>query len=187
MVGIVVGVLFSVVSQGILIVQPDQVAVVFNTLNGDLETPRRSGTSIIIPVVQEVTIYPIQQQQYTMSDTTAEGSVVGQDAVAARTIDGQEVRLDVSIIFGINPDQANIVHQRWQTRYETDFIRPTTRSIIRDVVSRYRAADIYGEKRTELEDAVTAQLIRTDGAAGADAVERAGARHHLLGSVLGVD
>jgi regulator of protease activity HflC (stomatin/prohibitin superfamily) len=157
-VGIVVGVVFSVVSQGILIVQPDQVAVVFNTLNGDLETPRRSGTSIIIPVVQEVTIYPIQQQQYTMSDTTTEGSVVGQDAVAARTIDGQEVRLDVSIIFGVNPDQANVVHQRWQNRYETDFIRPTLRSIIRDVVSRYRAADIYGEKRSELEDSVTAQL-----------------------------
>ena len=51
-VGIVLGVVFSVVSQGILIVQPDQVAVVFNTLNGDLETPRRSGTSIVIPVVQ---------------------------------------------------------------------------------------------------------------------------------------
>ncbi len=157
-VGIVAGILFSVISQGILIVQPDQVAVVFNTLNGDLETPRRSGTSIVIPVVQEVTIYPIQQQQYTMSDTTAEGSVVGQDAVAARTVDGQEVRLDVSILFGINPDQANVVHQRWQMRYESDFIRPTTRSIIRDVVSRYRAADIYGEKRSELEDSVTAQL-----------------------------
>ena len=66
--------------------------------------------------------------------------------------------MDVSVLYGINPEQANVVHQRWQMRYESDFIRPTTRSIIRDVVSRYRAADIYGEKRTELEDAITAQL-----------------------------
>ncbi len=156
--GVVIGIIFSVVSQGILIVQPDEVAVVFNTLNGTLETPRRAGTSIIIPVIEEATIYPIRQQQYTMSDTAAEGAIQGKDAVAARTVDGQEVRLDISIIYGVNPDQANIVHTKWQNRYEADFIRPTTRSIVRDVVSRYRAGDIYGSKRTEMEDAIQAQL-----------------------------
>ena len=157
-VGVVAGVLFSVISQGILIVQPDEVAVIFNTLNGNLETPRRAGTSIIVPVIEQSTIYPIRQQQYTMSDTTTEGAIQGQDAVAARTIDGQEVRVDITVIYGVNPDQANIVHQRWQDRYETDFIRPTTRSIVRDVVSRYRAEDIYGSKRTEMETATQAQL-----------------------------
>ena len=158
LVGVVAGILFSVISQGILIVQPDEVAVVFNTLNGNLEQPRRSGTSIIVPVIQQVSIYPIRQQQYTMSDTTAEGSIQGQDAVAARTIDGQEVRLDLTILYGVDPAQANLVHQRWQNRYEADFVRPTARGIVRDVVSRYRAEDIYGAKRSELEDAIKAQL-----------------------------
>ncbi|MEP7292952.1 MAG: prohibitin family protein [Chloroflexota bacterium] len=154
-VGIVVGLVFSFVSQGILIVQPQEVAVVFNTVNGDLETPRRSGTSIVIPVIQQVTIYPIEQQQYTMSGSPNEGALQGNDAVAARTVDGQEVGLDVTILYSIDPNQVNTVHQRWQTRYTEDFIRPTTRGLIRDVVSRYRAVDIYGEKRTELEQAVT--------------------------------
>jgi len=157
-VGIVAGIVFSVISQGILIVQPNEVAVVFNTLNGNLETPRRSGTSIIIPVIQQVTIYPIEQRQYTMSDTAAEGAIQGQDAVSARTIDGQEVRLDLSILYSVDPAQVNQVHQRWQDRYETDFVRPTARGIVRDVVSRYRAEDIYGQKRSELEDAIKAQL-----------------------------
>ncbi len=158
LVGIVAGILFSVISQGILIVQPDEVAVVFNTLNGNLETPRRSGTSVIVPVIQQVTIYPIRQQQYTMSDTIAEGAIQAQDAVSARTIDGQEVRLDLTVLYGIDPAQVNLVHQRWQNRYESDFVRPTARGIVRDVVSRYRAEDIYGEKRSELEDAIRAQL-----------------------------
>jgi regulator of protease activity HflC (stomatin/prohibitin superfamily) len=156
--GVIVGIVFSVISQGILIVQPDEVAVVFNTLNGNLEQPRRSGTSIIVPVIQQVTIYPIRQQQYTMSDTATEGALQGQDAVSARTIDGQEVRLDLTILYGIDPTQVNQVHQRWQDRYEADFVRPTARGIVRDVVSRYRAEDIYGEKRSELEDAIKAQL-----------------------------
>ncbi len=157
-VGVVAGVLFSVISQGILIVQPDEVAVVFNTVNGNLEQPRRSGTSIVIPVIQQVTIYPIRQQQYTMSDTATEGAITGQDAVSARTIDGQEVRLDLTVLYGIDPAQANLVHQRWQNRYTDDFVRPTARGIVRDVVSRYRAQDIYGEKRSELETAIKAEL-----------------------------
>ncbi|MBI1258154.1 MAG: hypothetical protein GC204_11845 [Chloroflexi bacterium] len=158
LVGVVAGVVFSVVSQGILIVQPDEVAVVFNTLNGNLEQPRRSGTSVIIPVIQQVTLYPIRQVQYTMSDTAAEGAIQGQDAVAARTIDGQEVRLDLTILYSVDPAQVNLVHQRWQDRYTEDFVRPTARGIVRDVVSRYRAEDIYGQKRSELEDAIKAQL-----------------------------
>jgi regulator of protease activity HflC (stomatin/prohibitin superfamily) len=157
-VGIVAGIVFSVISQGILIVQPNEVAVIFNTLNGNLETPRRAGTSIIIPVIQQYTIYPIEQTQYTMSDTATEGALQGQDAVAVRSIDGQEVRVDLTILYSINPDQVNQLHQRWQNRYETDFVRPTARGIVRDVVSRYRAEDIYGEKRSELEDAIKAQL-----------------------------
>ena len=53
-VGLVVGLLFSVISQGILIVEPTQVAVVVNTLNGTLETPaRRGGTSVVVPIVQQ--------------------------------------------------------------------------------------------------------------------------------------
>ncbi len=156
--GIILCVVFSVVSQGILIVQPQEVAVVVNTLNGNLETPRRAGTHIIVPVIQQTTLYPIEQQEYTMSGTTNEGSVTGNDAVRARTVDGQEVGLDVTILYSIDPDEANTVHLRWQQRYESDFVRPTTRGIIRDVVSRYRAVDIYGERRSELEEAVTALL-----------------------------
>src|SRR5262245_58163894 len=57
--GLIAGILFSIVSNVILIVQPTEVAVVLNTLNGTLETPaRRAGTSVIIPVVQQYFIYP---------------------------------------------------------------------------------------------------------------------------------
>jgi len=153
-IGLVAGVVFSLISQGILIVQPQQVGVVFNTLSGNLETPLRAGTHIIIPVVQEYTLYPIEQQQYTMSGTVAEGNRSGDDAVRARTSDGQEVGLDVTVLYGINPDLANTVHTRWRTRYPEDFIRPTVRGLVRDIVSRYNATEIYGTGRTEMEQAI---------------------------------
>jgi prohibitin 1 len=153
-IGLAVGLVFSVISQGILIVEPSQVAVVFNTINGELGEPRRAGTHIVVPVLQSATLYPIEQQQYTMSGVPSEGAVQGDDAVRGRTSDGQEVFLDISVLFGIDPAKANTVHVRWQNRYESDFVRPTTRGLAREVVSRYRADEIFGEQRAEVEDSL---------------------------------
>jgi regulator of protease activity HflC (stomatin/prohibitin superfamily) len=151
-VGLVLGLMFSVISQGILIVEPTQVAVVVNTLTGTLEEPaRKAGTSIVIPVVQQYYLYPTTQQTYTMSGKDTEGAVRGNDAVAARTVDGQEVSLDISVIYAVDPTKVNTVHTRWQTGYQDNFVRPTVRGFVRDVVSAYRAEDIYGTLRTEME------------------------------------
>lgn len=154
LVGLVVGLVFSVISQGILIVEPQQVAVVFNTISGELGEERGAGTHIIVPVLQSATLYPIEQQQYTMSGIPGEGQVQGNDAVRGRTLDGQEVYLDISVLFGIDPQEANTVHIRWQNRYENDFVRPTIRGLAREVISRFRAEDIFGEQRSAVEDSI---------------------------------
>ena len=38
----------------------------------------------------------------------------------------------------------------WQSRYESDFIRPTVRAVARDVVSQFEAEAIYGLEREAL-------------------------------------
>lgn len=153
-VGLIAGLLFSVISQGIVIVEPTQRAVIINTLTGALETPRGPGTSVVIPVVQTYMLYPINQQQYTMAGRETEGQVRGNDAVQARTIDGQEVALDVTVLYNVNPDgdEVNKLHVRWGQGYQENFVRPTVRGLVRDVVSGYRAEEIYGAARTNMED-----------------------------------
>lgn len=150
--GLIGGVLFSALAGGILIVQPTEVAVVVNTLNGTLEKPARTaGTSVIIPVVQQYYIYPLTQNSYTMSGKPGEGQVQGNDSVAARTVDGQTVALDITVIYAVDPTKVNDLHVRWQTGYQDNFVRPTVRGLVRDVVSGYKAEEIYGEKRTDME------------------------------------
>jgi regulator of protease activity HflC (stomatin/prohibitin superfamily) len=158
--GLVAGVLLSLISQGILIVEPTQRAVIVNTLSGDLETPRGPGTSVVVPVVQAYTIYPINQQQYTMAGRENEGQVRGDDAVQARTVDGQEVALDITVLYSINPtsDEVNKVHVRWGQGYQDNFVRPTVRGLVRDTVSGFRAEDIYGELRTQMEDEMQTRI-----------------------------
>lgn len=151
-IGLIIGVVFSVISQGILIIQPNEVAVVFNTLSGDLAEPRGPGTQIIVPIVQQATIYTTQQQEHTMSG--ADDARTATNAVGGRTEDGQEIGMDVTVIYSIDPERVNIVHQRWQNRYLNGFIVPRTRSTVRDVVSGFRAAEIYGGSRGILEEEI---------------------------------
>jgi prohibitin 2 len=158
-VGIVIGAVFSFVSQGVIVLQPAEVAVVFNTVGGGLaQEPLTSGTRLVVPVIQQATIYSTAQQQYTMSGSTSEGARSGDDAVRARTSDGQEVLMDITVIYGVDPVNVNTLHTRWQNRFENDFIRPTTRGLVRDVVAGFRAQDIYGEGRADMELQIQTQL-----------------------------
>ena len=163
LVGFAAGVVLFVISSGILIVQPARAAVIVNVLSGELEQPARApGTSIIIPGLQEYIIYQTDQREYTMSGISSEGRLQGNDAVEALTEDGQEVRLDITVLYRIEREDVNQIHLNWQNRYEADFIRPTVRAVARDVVSQFEAEAIYGVKREELgnqiEDVVRTQM-----------------------------
>lgn len=155
-VGLLLGVLFSVISQGILLVQPTEVAVIVNTLNGQLDVnPRRGGTHIIVPVVQQPFSYILSQQTVTMGIGT---NVNAEGAVVARSSDGQEVRLDVSVIYSVDPANVNTLHLNWQQRYPDEFVVPQTRGIVRDAVSSLEAADIYAGGRETLSSTASERL-----------------------------
>lgn len=163
-IGLIAGLAFSLVSTGVIVVAPQEVAVVFQTFSGELDEPRNSGTHVIVPVLQEATIYPINFQQVTMAGASeGGGSTSGNDdPVQVRTIDGQEVLLDVTLIYRINPASVNTVHRNWQTNYESNLVIPVLRGFVRDVVSGYRAEAVYGESREAvqqaIEDAVSTRL-----------------------------
>ena len=160
LVGFVGGLVLFIVSSGILIVPPARSAVIVNVLSGELEDPARApGTSIIIPGLQEFIIYPTDQQEYTMSGITSEGRIQGNDALEALTKDGQEVRLDITVLYRIERADVNQIHLNWQNRYESDFIRPTVRAVARDVVSQFEAEAIYGESREQLGQDI-AEVVR---------------------------
>ena len=150
-VGLVVGVVLSVIGQGIIFVAPTQVAIVVNTLSGNLEAPLNSGTHIVVPIIQQVAVdYPITQQEYTMSAKGAEGAISGDDSVEARTKDGQTVKFDITVLFRIVPADAGKLYLSWNNNYLSGFVRPTARALVRETVSKYTAEQIYGEARVQL-------------------------------------
>lgn len=143
-IGLIIAVVFFIASSGLVAISATEVAVVYQQLGGTLwEKPLGPGVHVILPVVNQVTIYSTQTRNYTMSATTNEGQRSGDDAIEARTADGQLVRVDVAILYNIDPSTVNQLHVKWQERYETEFVRPTARSLIRQIMANYTVSDIY--------------------------------------------
>ena len=156
----IAAVILTTVSAGLVFIQPEDRGVVISALapKGYREEALQPGLRWIIPYFENVVVYPISRQSYTMSIAPLEGQTQGDDSVAARTSDGQEIFLDASIIYAIAPEEVVDVHIVWQNRYTDELIRPLTRGVIRDAVSQYRVEEVYSTLRAEMAEAITTQL-----------------------------
>lgn len=156
----VLAIVLTTVSAGLVFVQPEERGVVISALapQGYREEPLQPGLRWIIPYFEKVVRYPISRQSYTMSVAPLEGMVQGDDSVAARTLDGQEIFLDASIIYAIDPAEVVDVHIVWQNRYTDELVRPLARGVIRDAVSQYGVQQVYSTQRIAMTEAITQQL-----------------------------
>jgi regulator of protease activity HflC (stomatin/prohibitin superfamily) len=143
----------TILSASLVFIEPQEVGVVVSIINrfGYREEPFTSGLHWIVPLAERVVRYPIYWQNYTMSTEPYEGAKVGNDAIAARTSDGQAVYLDSTIIYRIDPNEVIRVHIDFQDRYINDFIRPIMRGVIRTEVSQFTADEVNSSKRKNLE------------------------------------
>jgi regulator of protease activity HflC (stomatin/prohibitin superfamily) len=112
----------------------------------------------VVPLLENVEKYSIARQTYTMSAASSEGQREGDDSIRVRTKDGQEVFMDSSVIYAINPANVVNLHITWQNRYSEELVRPLVRGIIRDAASQYGVEEIVSSKRAELESYISGQL-----------------------------
>lgn len=153
----------SLLSMALVFVEPTEVGVIVSVVSpgGVRPQPLRAGLHWIIPILEREEIYPVVWQTYTMAGKPNEGAKAGDDSIRARTSDGQEVRLDCSVIFRINSDRAVVIHSDWQTRYIEDFVRPTVRSVVRTQVSQFTVREVNSSARKDLE-ALLDRLLREE-------------------------
>ncbi len=157
---LVLAILFTVVSAGLVFIEPQERGVVISALSplGYREQALEPGLRWIIPFAERVVRYPISRQTYTMSGTPQEGTVIGDDSIAARTADGQVIFVDASVIFEIDPAKVVQVHILWQDRYANELVRALARGVIRDAVSQYGVEEVYSSRRDEMAQWVFEQL-----------------------------
>ncbi|MBN1134922.1 MAG: prohibitin family protein [Methanosarcinaceae archaeon] len=165
-VAIVVAILiiFSVMFGSILVsVGAGEVGVKFNQFGGVEPDELGEGLHIVPPWVS-VTKYSVRSEVYTMSATPSEGEHVGDDQITALTSEGLTLGMDITVRYRMVPDEASIVHQKLGKTYAEKIIRPTIKSVIREIVSQHLALEVYGEERqmvaTEMQDELEIVLIK---------------------------
>jgi len=154
---LVIAVLLTTVGAGLVFIRPEERGVVFSAFRegGLREEALTPGVQWIIPFVEQVRTYPISRQTYTMSGTPSEGNLSGDDSIRARTNDGQEVFIEASVIYSVDPNKIIPLHITWQDRYTDELVRPTARGIVRDVASQFGVEEIVSTQRTVLEAEIT--------------------------------
>jgi len=142
----------TTLSAGLVFMEPHERGVVISAIaeKGYRETALQPGLGWIVPFVERVERYPVSRQTYTMSIATFEGDIQGDDSITARTADGQEIFVDASVIYQVNPNKVVDVHILWQDRYSSDLVRAHSRGIIRDAVSQFNVEQVISNKRFEL-------------------------------------
>jgi regulator of protease activity HflC (stomatin/prohibitin superfamily) len=159
----VVALVLAILSMGVVTIEPLERGVVTSYLTflnpkGYRDAPLQPGINFILPIFEKVNIYSIAKQTYTMSIAPSEGQIEGDDSVAARTADGQEIYVDASVIYKIDPDKVVTVHIFWQNRFTDELVRPQTRGIIRNVISQYGVEEVITSKRAEMVQQIAGEL-----------------------------
>ncbi len=159
---VVLALALSLAGAGVIFIEPDQLAVVITAANseGIRPEPLTAGIHFIIPVIDRAEYYSILRQTYTMSAVGTEGQVSGDDSIQVRTKDGQQVYIDASVIYSVNPAQATNLFRTWRKNYEDGLVRPQSRGVIRDVSSQYGVEEIVSSKRADMEKQITDQLTK---------------------------
>ena len=142
----------------LIFVPPGAVGAVYDRGRGVLKTPLREGLNFAIPFWQHVELFDTRLQEYTMSQSVEEGALRKDDSLDAPTSDGQQVKVDATVLFKIDPDKAPEIWKSVGLNYLDKLIRPFSRSQIRMVISRYSAPAIYSEKRQEAEEVMTKEI-----------------------------
>jgi regulator of protease activity HflC (stomatin/prohibitin superfamily) len=157
---LVAAVVLSTVSAGLVFIPPEKRGVVISAVAplGYREAALQPGLRWIVPFFESVVTYLISSQTYTMSIASSEGAIQGDDSIAARTSDGQEIYVDASVIYAVNPDSVVQVHIVWQDRYTNELVRPLSRGIVRDIVSQFGVQEVVSSQRLVMTGLIREQM-----------------------------
>ena len=157
---IVAAVLLTTAGAGLVFVEPDELGVVVTVLGqgGIRPNPLESGLHWIVPFAERVEKFPKVNQTYTMSGATNEGDIQGDDSIQVRTKDGQQVYIDASVIFAVDPNKVVQLYSTWRFDYKDQLVRTQARGVIRDAASQYGVEEIVSSKRAEMELSIESQL-----------------------------
>src|SRR6185503_692406 len=125
------------------------------------------GVYMFLPLVNSWTTLPISQQNLLMNAAPGEGDRPVPDDITFKTKDGNNVHIDVNVMWRIDPKQAGFVVAhvgQSATEIKERVVRPISRSVIRDMFNEITSEEYYhvtvkNRVAAKAKDALAAQLL----------------------------
>ncbi len=148
-----------IVSFGWVDVQPTQVAVEINKVAGKVnERPLGVGYHFYNRWITDMVIYKVAARAYP-SDTLA-SEEAKKYGLELKTNDGQNVQVDLTIIYALDSNSVPVLHQQVGVNYEDQILLPQVRSEARLAIGSYSAEEIYqGKVRDQMQQAIKDKLV----------------------------
>jgi regulator of protease activity HflC (stomatin/prohibitin superfamily) len=112
-------------------------------------TSLTEGIQLINPLVDVVKL-SVRTETYTMSATSSEGTVQGDDSIQALSSDGLLMPLDITIAYRLVGGDAPLVYRNIGADYVDKIIRPASRTAVREAIAGFTAQEAYSTKREAL-------------------------------------
>jgi regulator of protease activity HflC (stomatin/prohibitin superfamily) len=145
-----------------LTIPPAHVAAVYDPLRGGVQNGvLPEGFHIVMPWWQ-TQLFTQQTQEYTMSGSRqqpgTEETSQTDESIRCQTNEGMNVQIDCTILFHVDPKDAQDVWKKLGEDLTRLIVRPYTHNVMRMVVAKYSVEDVYTGKRKEIETEITDQM-----------------------------
>ncbi len=158
--GFALGIMFilTLIFRPFVIVPAGERAVIFNLEHGVLPKQMGEGMHFINPFLDRPEFYDARRQTYSISRTSWEEEVKGDDSIRTLTSDGQEVSVELSVRFHLDTHNIWRLHKEIGEDYINKILRPEVRSHTRIAIAEYPADKVYSDERMTIQSHLEERL-----------------------------
>ena len=143
-------------------VPPGYVACVYDLGRGVLKKVLMPGLHLKIPFWQKAKLFNTQTLEYSISaDFNPEHqTALGDTPISVQTIDNKRIMVEGTILLRLDIEQIPMIWQNIGEDFVQKIVRPTIRSRMRMIASRYPHTDITTHRRDQVEIELKNELER---------------------------
>ncbi len=158
---IVAGILFLFLTFGIVNVHPTEVAVEVNKVAGKVNPiPKGVGYHFYNHWVTDMVVYKVNARAFPSDSMETEGQ--RKYNLELKTNDGQNVSVDLTILYALDSKAVPALHQQIGPNYEDQILLPEVRSEARLAIGSYSAEQLYqGQVREETQKKIKENLAKS--------------------------
>src|SRR3989344_2084446 len=138
-------------------VPPGYVACVYDWGRGVLRKVLTPGLHLKIPFWQKAKLFNTQTLEYSINKKV---NLENEQAIVAQTLDGKRIYIEGTVLLRLDINQVPIIWQNIGEDFVSKIVRPTIRSRMRMIASRYNHQDVCSTHRDKVEVEAKNELER---------------------------